>query len=326
MVKFFKAPQFKILNFNLVKYFLFSLILIHSIVINQEIVTTKFLDDNFIEKLDSKTITENMPISNSPDKTKKIESPTPETISTETFIETAFSGFSVIILAEIGDKTFFLVMIFSTTNSFLTTILTASSVMLLWNFICLMIGSSIPVLFYKGFFDIVGMLVFLIFGLTMIYTAYHMDHHPLHKSLNETKSELSRKSLTRKSFKTSTTDDNEKLREPLIKPDVESSEPHENETDEYEDEAFHSKWAFTSSLAIAEFGDKTQISSIIMGSTQNFYAVLLGTSLARIGGIILAIIFGKIIARNVTTKQVTYLGGFIFIIFSLIYSYKLFIF
>jgi putative Ca2+/H+ antiporter (TMEM165/GDT1 family) len=325
MVDLLVFSKFNIMKLNLIHHFLILFILSVPIVKNLEINKTNFLEDNFVEKQDSNIITEKSPNINnqiSPDKNSS-----PISISTETFIETAFSGFSVIILAEIGDKTFFLVMIFSTTNSFITTILTASSVMLLWNFICLMIGSSIPVLFYKGFFDIIGLIVFLIFGITMIYTAYHMDHHPLHKSLNETKSELSRKSLTRKSFKTSTTDDNEKLREPLIKPEQLSQiQKEEIESDEYEDEAFHSKWAFTSSLAIAEFGDKTQISSIIMGSTQNFYAILLGTSLARIGGIIIAIIFGKIIARNVTTKQVTYLGGFIFLIFSLLYSYKIFIF
>ena len=238
----------------------------------------------------------------------------------QSFLETALSGFTVLILAEIGDKTFFLVMIFSATNSFLTTFLTSSSVMLLWNLICLIIGSSIPNYFFKGFLDIVGMVIFLIFGLLMIYSAYHMENHTLKVSLNETKSELSRKSLTRKSFKSNMTE-SDSIKEPLLNNDY-FKDP--NEAENLEDEGFHSKWAFISTLALAEFGDKTQISTIILGSTHHFYAVLLGTSLARIVGIIIAIIFGKIIAHNITTKQVTYLGGLIFIIFSLVYAIKIF--
>ena len=85
------------------------------------------------------------------------------------FLKTIFSGFSVIILAEIGDKTFFLVMIFSTTNSFWSTLIVASSVMLSWNFVCLWIGSSIPVLLFKGFLDILAMFIFFFFGLNRVY-------------------------------------------------------------------------------------------------------------------------------------------------------------
>ncbi len=269
--------------------------------------------------------------------------------------QTAASGFSVIILAEIGDKTFFLVMIYSATNSSWSTLIVASSIMLTWNLICLIIGSAIPVLLFKGFLDFLGMIIFLFFGITMIYSAYHMENDLIHKGLNETKSELSRHSLTRMSLKNLEIANEKKrsnfvnendIKEPLLSIKKSFSEKNievkkdilicNNINDEgngnnfffdgenYEDEelGFHSKWAFASSLAIAEFGDKTQISSIIMGSTQNFYGVLLGTSLARVCGVLIAIIFGKLIAHNVTHKQVTYLGGFIFLFFAVVYVIK----
>jgi len=304
------------------------------------------------------------------------------------FLKTILSGFSVIILAEIGDKTFFLVMIFSATNSFWSTLLVASTVMLTWNLVCLLIGSAIPVLLFKGFLDFVGMLIFLFFGISMIYSAYHMEHELIHKGLNETKSQLSRHSLSlianankppnaadaaaAKDMRKSLSENN--LNEPLLylknknyryeelennsysaneenNTNVNSNNNNnkenyvhknlsnevknkeENETayffeneENYEDEefGFHSNWAFASSLAIAEFGDKTQISSIVMGSTQNFAAVLIGTSLARIGGILIAVMFGKLIAHNVTHKQVTYIGGGIFIFFAFVYMVKFF--
>lgn len=262
------------------------------------------------------------------------------------FLKTTFSGFSVIVLAEIGDKTFFLVMIYSLDNSFWSTFLVASAVMLCWNFVCLMIGSAIPVLLFKGFLDFVGMCIFFFFGISMLYSAYHMENHLIHKGLSETKSELSRsrKSL---SFKLSQEENNEQnnqilqqtseqLREPLLKGKKSDAEANKQkaqsqseekdyfEEDEEEEFGFHSKGAFASALAIAEFGDKTQISAIVMGSTQNFYGVLLGTSLARITGVIIAVLLGNLIAHNITHKQVTYLGGIIFLFFAFVYMFKFF--
>jgi len=340
--------------------------------------SSKSLNNDVLKNIDYSNIVNNeinnKDINSNPNKNPLIDIPTDtkelaannntpsNNSSVLNYLKAIASGFSVIILAEIGDKTFFLVMIYSATNSFWSTLLVASSVMLAWNLICLVIGSAIPVLLFKGFLDFIAMLIFLFFGISMVYSAYHMEHELIHKGLNETKSELSRQSLSRISNKENPTKKQEKrtslsqnnLKEPLIDDRINNDNINErnnkhkskefndekkldNEKDnenayffedeeDYEEEefGFHSKWAFASSLAIAEFGDKTQISSIIMGSTQNFSAVLIGTSLARVCGVVIAVLGGKLIAHNVTHKQVTFIGGFIFILFAIVYMFKFF--
>lgn len=273
------------------------------------------------------------------------------------FLNSTIRGFSVIYFAEIGDKTFFLIMIFSTDNNFLTTLLVASSVMLSWNFICMVIGSSIPVLLFAGFLDLLGMGIFFFFGFALLYSAYHMEDHFINKGLNETKSELSRKSsslLKRSNSLGLNLVDESNLNEPLLNkiekskklkesksinltekekrnflneeklPINNKKNPIVNLDEESEEFGFHSPWAFASALAIAEFGDKTQISSIILGSSGNFEAVLLGTSIGRFLGVITAVLCGKFISNNITHKQVTYLSAFIFLFFGLAYLIKIF--
>ncbi len=79
---------------------------------------------------------------------------------------------------------------------------------------------------------------------------------------------------------------------------------------------FDSFWAFGFTLIMAELGDKSQIAAIVIGATQNFYGVLIGTSLAHSLCTVIAIVFGKIFSRYVTTRQITIAGGFIFFIFA----------
>jgi len=69
-------------------------------------------------------------------------------------------------------------------------------------------------------------------------------------------------------------------------------------------------------LIMAELGDKSQIAAIVIGATQNFYGVLIGTSLAHSLCTVIAIVFGKIFSKYVTTRQITIIGGFIFLIFA----------
>jgi putative Ca2+/H+ antiporter (TMEM165/GDT1 family) len=344
------------------------------------------------DKKPSLVESENLPTPNiTPEKNQEKNTPTETQIEIQTqnspeiiknsiesnFFESTLKGFSVLYFAEIGDKTFFLIIIYSADNTFLKTLLVASSVLLSWNFVSMIIGSSMPVLLFPGFFDILGATIFFIFGFAMLYSAYHMENHFINKGLNETKSELSRKSSLRRSNsiglgisfaeeKANLVNKDNNLNEPLLDTNENSNQKSntsklkkvkslnievnnkrnyidlenlegkigtntnsisnslEIEDEENEEFGFHSSWAFASALFLGELGDKSQISSIIMGSGGNFYAILLGTSIGRFFGVITAILLGKFISNNITHKQVTYLSSFIFLFFGVAYLVKFF--
>lgn len=76
-------------------------------------------------------------------------------------------------------------------------------------------------------------------------------------------------------------------------------------------------WAFFSTLIIAECGDRSQITTIFISAVYDFWGVLVGSSLAHVFCIIMAIFVGTIISKYLTEKQMNYFGGFIFLIFAL---------
>jgi putative Ca2+/H+ antiporter (TMEM165/GDT1 family) len=82
---------------------------------------------------------------------------------------------------------------------------------------------------------------------------------------------------------------------------------------------FTSRWSYVSGLIIAEMGDKSQISAIVLGAINNFYGVLLGTTLAFILCIVMSSITGKELSAKFTHRQLTILGGSMFLLFAAIY-------
>jgi putative Ca2+/H+ antiporter (TMEM165/GDT1 family) len=219
------------------------------------------------------------------------------------FLDSFASGFGLIFVSEIGDRTFFMIMIYAATNSFLKTFLLSSVTMLALNFISLCIGFAIPFFLYRNIIDWLGILVFTVFGLKMLYDAYYMEDSVIEDELEEVKEEL-------------------------VKEDIKGDRPmDESEYDHLKAELlerkkpqFKSTWAFVTSLVIAEMGDKSQISAIVLGAMNNFLGVLLGTSFAFLVCIVTSIFFGNILAKRLTHKQLTICGGVMFLVFAVLYA------
>jgi Ca2+/H+ antiporter, TMEM165/GDT1 family len=75
--------------------------------------------------------------------------------------------------------------------------------------------------------------------------------------------------------------------------------------------------AFTLTF-IAEWGDRTQISTIALGAANEPIGVFIGGSLGHIICAAIAVILGKSIAGRISEKTITLLGGALFILFGII--------
>jgi putative Ca2+/H+ antiporter (TMEM165/GDT1 family) len=236
------------------------------------------------------------------------------------FKESAIRGFVIIFVSEIGDRTFFLTMIYAATNSFFKTFLVASTTMVIMNFLALVLGYYLPNLLNRNLLDWVGIIVFSCFGLKMLYDAYMMESHTIGQEFEEVKHEIEEEHQKRKlshghthSHTHNTKVEDKELQEYLIKKDIEDEEA-----------SFSNVFTFITSLVVAELGDKSQISAVILGALHNFYGVLLGTSIGFVCCILAAILFGNFLAKTLTTKQLTYIAGFMFLIFAGAYIYEKF--
>lgn len=94
------------------------------------------------------------------------------------------------------------------------------------------------------------------------------------------------------------------------------------ETDNYEEEEWdidEKKIVYTLmyTILVAECGDRSQISSILLATVYNFSGVMLGTTVALICTILIAVFLGAFISKYISEKSLNYVAAGIFLGFGL---------
>jgi putative Ca2+/H+ antiporter (TMEM165/GDT1 family) len=229
------------------------------------------------------------------------------------FLSGFLSSFGIIFLSEIADKTFILVVFFSTKITKMKLFLIASLALVGMNFIAVLIGYLIPVLLYKWLVEWLAIASFLFMGVWMIYEASQMKLKTVEQKLlkykkkheNEIEGELGEEAdhiqhAHKHKEELGIAGD---LKTPLIEKGHKSSGGV--------------SWMLFTSIVFAEFGDRSQISAIFISAAYNFYGVLLGSSLAHVICILIAIYLGLWLGHYLSEKQMNYIGGVLFLIFAL---------
>jgi len=68
---------------------------------------------------------------------------------------------------------------------------------------------------------------------------------------------------------------------------------------------------------LAEWGDRSQLTTIILGAREDPFGVTIGGVLGHAMCTGLAVIGGRLIATKISVKTVTIIGGVVFLIFAL---------
>ena len=239
------------------------------------------------------------------------------------FLDGFISGFSIVFFAEVGDRTFILIMIFSISNNYFKTFLISNLVLLSWNLLSILIGLNMQYYINRSFVEWFGIALFAIFGVLMIHDGFKMESKLVEEEFMEEEENLRKKAEIKYISNDNIDNDEERnvkylkndndLKENLIKKNKDKDNKNNNKN------LFDSIWAFGFALLMAEFGDKSQIAAIIIGATLNLYGVILGTSLAHLICSVIAIVFGRIFSHYITNRQITMIGGIIFLLFSLLF-------
>ncbi len=226
------------------------------------------------------------------------------------FLNSFFSSFGIIFISEIADKTFILILFFSTKIAKIKLFVISSLTLLVMNSIAVIIGYLVPMILYRNLIDWLSILCFLFFGSFLIYEAHGMKNKTVEEKFIKYK--MKHEGDLRRSSKGS----NPLVRENelVLKGDLEEK-LIDDKTEMKTESAI--LWAFFISLILAEMGDRSQITVIIISAVYNLYGVLLGSSLSHVVAIILAIYLGEYLSHYLSEKQMTYIGGFIFFIFAI---------
>ena len=211
-------------------------------------------------------------------------------------------SFIMIFLAEIGDRTFFLVTLISARMNKLLVFLVASLGMVLMHILSVCIGAIFPLLLPKSLISFVVIALFLGFGLHMLWNAFWPS--PNHEDAKEEAEEAMEK-----------IEETSLRQEPLL-----GETQRDTRTTAIKREKFweNSKWtAFMFILMCTEWGDMSQIAAIGLAAKYGMLSIIIGGGVAHILTIFIAILLGVIVSKYCNEKWLHVFSGVLFISFGI---------
>lgn len=241
------------------------------------------------------------------DLTSTIE-PIPTTESESFFGDVLKNGFfhgfiaslSVILVSELGDKTFFIAAIMAMQHSRLIVFAGAISALALMTILSAVFGLAATFIPHIYTFYI-STALFVFFGLKMLWDGYHMTAKDARIELEEVQSDITRREI--------------ELQSTTIPQDVES-------TGTGGQQSSFLTWkvilqAFTMTF-LAEWGDRSQLTTIVLAAREDIYGIMVGGCLGHAICTGAAVIGGRLVAQRISVKHVTLIGGVVFLIFAIV--------
>lgn len=223
------------------------------------------------------------------------------------FVHGFLASLSVILVSEIGDKTFFIAAIMAMRHPRLVVFLGAISALALMTALSAVFGLAATII-PRVYTFYISTALFAIFGLKMLHDGYRMSPNDGQEELEEVQMDL-KKREDELEMETSTT---------LIA-DPESGSPARKPKSAGLAAFLTSRvlvQAFTMTF-VAEWGDRSQLTTIILGAREDVTGVIVGGILGHSLCTGLAVIGGRMIAQRISVRTVTLVGGVVFLLFAL---------
>ncbi|XP_022645096.1 transmembrane protein 165-like isoform X2 [Varroa jacobsoni] len=205
------------------------------------------------------------------------------------------SSLSVIVVSEIGDKTFFIAAIMSMRHRRVIVFAGAISALIIMTVLSALMGSLTQVI-PREYTHYCSIVLFIFFGVKMLYEASRMSDDEGKEEFEEVE-----KTLNQKEMETSA--------------DVESGVASTMQDRLY---AVLSRvfWQALTLTFVAEWGDRSQLATIILAARENVWAVNIGAILGHSFCTCLAVLAGSAVAKRVSVKTVAFVGGVVFLLFA----------
>lgn len=215
-----------------------------------------------------------------------------------------FHGFlaslSMIVVSEIGDKTFFIAAIMSMKHSRLTVFAGAISALALMTVLSVVFGWAATII-PRAYTYYISTALFAIFGIKMLREGCKMSPNEGQEEFEEVQSDLRKR--------------DEEFEKEVLSSDVETGTTARKQSNVFFVVSRIILQAFTLTF-LAEWGDRSQLATIILAARENVYGVTLGGILGHSLCTGLAVIGGRFIAQRISVRTVMMIGGVVFLIFA----------
>lgn len=201
---------------------------------------------------------------------------------------TAFTaGLVLITISELGDKTFFIAVILSMQHPRRVVFAGVTAALAVMTILSVIFGQLLSALTQgsKTYVHYAEIVLFIAFGLKLLYDASKMSVASDTEVIEEAKEAVEKVKL----------DSQQKSLWSIL---LES---------------------FVLTL-IAEWGDRTQIATIALAASHNPIGITVGAILGHAICAAIAVIGGRLIAGKISERQITFIGGLLFIIFGIVAS------
>ncbi|XP_042901067.1 putative divalent cation/proton antiporter TMEM165 [Parasteatoda tepidariorum] len=219
------------------------------------------------------------------------------------FVHGFVAAISVIIVSELGDKTFFIAAVMAMRHSRITVFMGAISALAIMTILSACLGFATTVI-PRTYTHYISTALFAIFGLKMLKEGYSMPADEGKEEFEDVQKDINKR----------------EVEEYEGQVDVETGiiKKSKLRTLKRRLMMFVSRIfieAFTMTF-LAEWGDRSQLTTIILAAREDAIGVTLGAIIGHGICTSLAVIGGRIIAQRISVRSVTLIGGVVFLIFA----------
>ena len=243
-----------------------------------------------------------------------------------TFLSSISYSFSFVFITDLTDKSLFLIIILSQKLPSLVLYIVSLSSLLSMNLLSILIGCYIPQVISGIYMQIMACILFFSFGVISIHESTKKEFN-IKDLITQTRKELNLQEdnndyvLMNEDYETnyvstgslrhsSNTSLHVKNNSNLKDDDIASNSTHNNN-----EINIGLIFLLAFMLCLSDIGDKSQITVITMAAIYDLYGVLIGSSLALICTVTLAVLFGNWICEKISPKVLLFIGGILFLIF-----------
>ena len=220
------------------------------------------------------------------------------------FVSGFVNSLVVILVTEIGDKTFFIAAVLAMRNARIVVYLGSMSALAAMHILSSFMGFALPALLPRAYTHIASIVLFVYFGIKLLKDAYDMDADGPSDELHEVEEELIHK----------------KEDDGSSHPDVSLEEGENGKSKSSSLIESENLKVFTQALTLtflAEWGDRSQIATIALAASKNVYGVILGGLIGHAFCTGLAVVGGRLLAARISERTVAIIGGSLFLIFAI---------
>lgn len=234
-----------------------------------------------------------------------------------------FSSLLMIIISEIGDKTFLVAALMAMKHDRVVVFFAAFTALLIMSILSGLLGHTMPSILPRALTQSAACCLFLAFGLKMCRDGYLMDKDA---SVQEEMAEIEIELEVR--GHQNNIRNAEEGHTDLAYNVVEGRATFMtkriwNGVNNLSRLVFSPIFVKTFSLTfLGEWGDRSQIATIAMAAGSDYWSVIVGTVLGHGICTAVAVVGGRLLAQRISVRQVTLSGGLLFLLFGALYLFE----